>query len=130
MNNQFDASPFAAGFSSAVVERLAQAQAILSLSTRFDSDAATDGPRLAAQRVALRMVNTTVSQLVFGSGVDALGPDVVAQVSDSLTSAQGVISLLANCEPDSETDDELELASNAAIGFLRDAMNTLEQVAP
>lgn len=75
------------------------------------------------------MVDTTVSELVLGSGVDALGADVVAQVCGSLTSAKAVISLIANYEPDSETGDELELASNAAIGFLREAMEILEQEA-
>jgi hypothetical protein len=129
MNNQFDASPFAAGFSSAVIERLAQAQAILSLSARVDSDAVTDHARRTAQSAALGIVNITVAGLAFGAGADALEPDVIAQVNDSLTRAQAVISLIAHCKPDSTAHDELDLASSAAIGFLREAMETLEQEA-
>jgi hypothetical protein len=129
MNNHFDASPFAAGFSAAVIDRLAQAQAILSLSMHAESDAVTDSTCRMAQAAALNIVDVAVAGLTFGAGADVLEPDIAATVTDSLTQAQAVISVIAHRKTDSATQDELELASGAAIGFLREAMEALEQEA-
>jgi hypothetical protein len=120
-------TPFTASLSNSVNERLAQAQAILSLSGLSDSSEMPNHIRRTAHSAALSIVSDVVAELTFGIGATFVNRHIIASVNAPLAKAQAVISLVVHCGSDLASDDTRELASTAAIGFLQEAMETLER---
>lgn len=112
----------AARASSATNERLAQAQAIISLAALYDGES-----HHRAVKTALAAAQDTIDEVtallsfVFDGFFDV---DTIAATNDRLGKAKAIISLVINA--DASGSDMSELACGAAVSFLQQAMERLE----
>ncbi len=125
MNNHFNAIPVAAGLSTAVNERLAQVQAILSLSALRDIDGDNKLSCANAYAAAAEIVSTTVTAITFAYS-EWIEPEAAAETNGYLCKARALIDLAMSSVDDDENDDARELVTAASGDFIRQAMERLE----
>lgn len=112
--------------SSAINEKLSQAQALLSLAAACDSNAAKDGAPKIVMMAALDIVDDAVASLSI-TYCHLLDAKTVSDTCGRLTTARAIISAGMLVDPKAISDDARQLASDAAINFLQEAMERIER---
>lgn len=116
---------FGAALSSVVNERIARAQAIVSLSTFCDPGTVPAHTIAAANAAALDIVQEVIANLTSNAG-DFIGRDSISAVNSRLSKAEAVMKMLVHCRIDLLDGETRDLASDSAIAFLQEAMEVLE----
>lgn len=125
VNTQSNVCPIAAGISVAVNERLAQVQAILSISAARDVDADNKLSCATAYAAAVEIVSATVTAITFAYS-EWIDIEAAAETNGFLSKAKALIELAMSSVDEAEADDARDLVTAAAGDFIRQAMERLE----